>query len=52
MKKMAIAFQAFKKNMNNDYIKMGLTPDIEKNLEKQRPFWDAFMQYKYEDIKE
>jgi hypothetical protein len=32
MKNMAIAFQTFKKNKNNNYIKKGLMPDIEKNL--------------------
>ena len=30
MKKMAIAFQTFKKNLNKDYVKKGLTPDFEK----------------------
>jgi hypothetical protein len=32
MKNMAIAFQTFKKNKNNNYIKKGLMPDFEKNL--------------------
>jgi hypothetical protein len=53
MKKMAIAFQTFKKNLNKDYVKRGLTPDFENNYKKQRPFWDEFMQYKLsEDSKE
>ena len=30
MKKMAIAFQTFKKNLNKDYVKKGLTPDLRK----------------------
>ena len=30
MEKMAIAFQTFKENLNNDYVKKGLTPDFEK----------------------
>ena len=46
MKKMAIAFQTFKKNLNKDYVKKGLTPDLEKDFKKQRPYWDAFVQYK------
>jgi len=46
MKKMAIAFQTFKKNLNKDYVKKGLTPDFEKDFKKQRPYWDAFVQYK------
>jgi hypothetical protein len=46
MKKMAIAFQTFKKNLNKDYVKKGLEPDFEKNFKKQRPFWDEFVQYK------
>ena len=32
MKNMAIAFQTFKKNLNKDYVKKGLTPDFEKNF--------------------
>ena len=46
MKKMAIAFQTFKKNLNKDYVKKGLTPDFEKDFKNQRPYWDAFVQYK------
>ena len=46
MKKMAIAFQTFKKNLNKDYVKKGLTPDFEKNFKNQRPYWEAFVQYK------
>ena len=46
MKKMAISFQTFKKNLNKDYIKKGRVPDFEKHFKKQRPFWDAFVQYK------
>ena len=32
--------------MNKDYIKNGLTPDFEKDFKNQRPYWDAFVQYK------
>ena len=46
MKKMAIAFQTFKKNLNKDYVKKGLTPDFEKDFKNQRPYWYAFVQYK------
>ena len=46
MKKMAIAFQTFKKNFNKDYVKKGLTLDFEKDFKNQRPYWDAFVQYK------
>ena len=46
MKKMAIAFQTFKKNLNKHYIKKGLTPDFEKMFKKQHHFCDAFMQCK------
>ena len=52
MKKMSIAFQTFKKNLNKDFIKKGLVPDFEKNFKKQRPFWDAFMQYKLSETSE
>ena len=38
MKKMAIAFQTFKKNLNKDYV--------EKDFKNQRPYWEAFVQYK------
>ena len=43
MKKMAIAFQTFKKNLNKDYVQKGLTPDFEKNFKNQRPYWEAFV---------
>ena len=46
MNKMAIAFQTFKKNLNKDYVKKGLTSDFEKNFKNQRPYWEAFVQYK------
>jgi hypothetical protein len=46
MKKMAIAFQMFKKNLNKDFFKKGLTPDFENDFKNQRPCWDAFGQYK------
>ena len=46
MKKMAIAFQTSKKILNKDYIKKGLTPNFEKDFKNQRPYWDAFVQYK------
>ena len=46
MKKMAIAFQRFKKNLNKYYVKKGLMPDFEKNFKNQHPYWEAFMQYK------
>ena len=48
MKKMTISFQTFKKNLNKDYIKKGRVPDFEK----QRPFWDAFVQYKLSETSE
>jgi hypothetical protein len=38
MKNMAISLQMFKKNLNKDYVKKGLTPDFENNYKKQRPF--------------
>ena len=38
MKKMAIAFHTFKKNLNKDYVKKGLTPDFEKDFKNQRPY--------------
>jgi hypothetical protein len=31
-KKMAIAFQMFKKKLNKDYVKKGLTPNFDENL--------------------
>ena len=40
MKKMAIAFQAFMKNLNKDFRKKGLVPDFEKHFQKQRPYWE------------
>ena len=46
MKKMVIAFQTFKINLNKDYVKKGLIPDFEKDFKNQRPYWDAFVQYK------
>ena len=52
MKKMAISFQMFKKNLNKDYIKKGCVPDFEKHFKKQRPFWDAFVQYKLSEASE
>jgi len=38
MKKIAIAFQTFKKNLNKDYIGKGLTPKFEKDFKNQRPY--------------
>ena len=38
IKKMAISFQTFKKNLNKDYIKKGRVPDFEKHFMKQHPF--------------
>ena len=52
MKKMSIAFQTFKKNLNKDYIKRGLTPDFEKDFKNQHPYWDAFVQYKLSEDSE
>ena len=52
MKKMAIAFQTFKKNLNKDYVKKVLTPDFEKDFKNQRPYWDAFVQYKSSEASE
>jgi hypothetical protein len=50
MKKMAIAFQTFKKNLNKDFIKKVLMPDFEKHFQKQHPYRDAFVKYKlFED---
>ena len=46
LKKMAIVFQMFKKNLNKNYVKKGLTPDFEKDFKNQRLCWDAFVQYK------
>ena len=46
MKKMAIAFQMFKKNLNKDYVKKGLTPNFEKDFKNQHLYLDAFVQYK------
>ena len=52
MKKMAIAFQIFKRNLNKDYVKKNLTPNFEQNFKNQRLFWDAFVQYKlFEDTR-
>ena len=50
MMKMAIAFQTFKKNLTKDYLKKGLTPNFEEKFQKQRPHWDAFVQYKQTEI--
>ena len=52
MKKMAIAFETFKKNLNKDYIKKGLTPNFEKDFKNQRPYCDAFVQYKLSENSE
>ena len=38
--------------MNKDYIKNGLTPDFEKDFKNQRPYWDAFVQYKLSEDSE
>jgi hypothetical protein len=35
MKKMVIAFQTFKINLNKDYVKKSLTPDFENNYKKK-----------------
>ena len=52
MKKMAIAFQIFKRKLSKDYVKKNLTPDFEQNFKNQRLFWDAFVQYKlFEDTR-
>jgi len=40
MKKMAIAFHTFKKNLNKDFIKKSLMPDFEKHFQKQHPYWE------------
>ena len=52
MKKMAIAFHTFKKNLNKDFIKKGLMPDFEKHFQKRHPYWDAFMKYKLSEDSE
>ena len=49
MKKMAITFQIFNKILDKDYIKKGLVPHFEKHFKKQRPYWDAFVQYKFSE---
>ena len=38
--------------MNKDYIKKGRVPDFEKHFKKQRPIWDAFVQYKLSETSE
>lgn len=45
LKKMAIAFQTFKKNLKRDYIKKGTPPDFENKFQKLRPHWDVFVQH-------
>jgi hypothetical protein len=53
MKNMDISLQTFKKNMNTDYIQQGLTSNFDEHLKKQRPYCNAFVQYKLpEDSKE
>ena len=52
MKKIAISFQTFQKNLNKDYIKKGRVTDFEKQFKKQCPFWDAFVQYKLSETSE
>ena len=49
---MAISFQTFKKNLNKYYIKKGRVLDFEKHFKKQRPIWDAFVQYKLSETSE
>ena len=43
LKKMALAFQTFKKNLRRDYLNKGKTPDFEQKFQKLRPAWDAFV---------
>ena len=45
MRKAAIAFQSYKKRLNRDFIKKGLTPDFNKH-QNLRDHWDSFVQYK------
>ena len=52
MKKMAISFHMFKKNLKKDYIKKGRVLDFENHFKKQSPFWDAFVQYKLSEDSE
>jgi len=42
-KKMALAFQTFKKNLRRDYLAKGNTPDFENKFQKLRPHWDKFV---------
>ena len=44
-KKGAIAFQTYKKNLNKEYIKKGLTPNFMKHP-KLRDHWNSFVQFK------
>ena len=45
LRKGAIALQSYKKRLNRDYIKKGVTPDFSKHP-NLRDHWDSFVQYK------
>ncbi|RLN04312.1 hydroxyproline-rich glycoprotein-like [Panicum miliaceum] len=44
--------RTFKKNLNKDYVKKGLTPNFEKEFKNQCAFWDEFVHYKLSDDSE
>ena len=47
---MAEQLQTFKKNLTKNYIKKGKTPEFTGELEKQKPLWDAFVEYKSSEL--
>ena len=47
---MAEQLLTFKKNLTKNYIKKGKTPEFTGELEKQKPLWDAFVEYKSSEL--
>ena len=55
LKKMATQFQTWKKQLYNKYIKQNKTPNFNEErgpIQKARPYWDEFVQYKLSEESE
>jgi hypothetical protein len=55
LKKMATQFQTWKKQLYNKYIKQNKTPNFNEErgpIQKARPYWDDFVQYKLSEESE
>src|SRR6185312_2380076 len=50
LSKMAEQLQTFKKNLTRSYIKKAKMSECTRDLDKKKPHWDAFVEYKSSEL--